>query len=105
MRSVSRRYIVVGSAILLLGCSDYETAVACSAAFRIANEQSPGGENARLQRLAEADAAEHASNRKPMSDLQADIRSSEIQQRSQLTGGQATIFRSRTFEECWTQYQ
>ena len=105
------RWLVIGSPLILVSCTDYNMAVGCAAAFEIAaeqvNQETPGeDELVRLQKLAHADAERHArSAGKSMTQSELDIQSSEMTQRAQLTGGAATVFDSQTFKDCWTQYQ
>ena len=94
-----RKCSLAGLAFALVGCTDYNEAVDCAAAFQIAAEQSATSETILQKELAEAD-AEWMLRWKSSAEIKTDIRRAKQRQRAHIEANRLSAFDSSTYEHC-----
>ena len=98
---LKRRWLVIGGALLLVGCTDYDVAVECTGVYGAFSEHDSGF--VRLQRLAEGDAANkgRTTGRTP-DQIANDIEAVKRKKRQELAGPWRT---SKSRQRCDALYE
>ena len=98
--------VAMGAAPLLLGCTDYDTAVDCAAVFAVQSEAHADGELIRLRDYAARDARKKSGYAEMGGEqLQADIEAAADRHRHRRKNRKLNAFEDPQFTQCWNLYQ